>query len=70
MKLKITVLILFSLQVNFTFSQIRDPRPKDQANVYWDGTYPLNSLVSDKQISPRKSGNYIYYATTNENPIP
>ena len=49
---------------------MRDPRPKDQANVFWDGTYPLYSLVSDKQILPRKNGDYVYYATTNENPIP
>ena len=66
--LLITTIIIS--QNNFSICQIRDPRPKDQANVFWDGTYPLYSLVSDKQILPRKNGDYVYYATTNENPIP
>ena len=30
----------------------------------------MYSFVSENHILPRKSGNYIYYATTNENPIP
>lgn len=70
MKLIIKLFILFSLQSNYLYSQTRDPRPKDQANVFWDGTYPLYSLVSDKQIFPRKNGVYVYYATTNEDPSP
>jgi hypothetical protein len=64
------IITIIISQNNFSICQIRDPRPKDQANVFWDGTYPLYSLVSDKQILPRKNGDYVYYATTNENPIP
>ena len=70
MKLRITVLILFSLQINLTFSQIRDPRPKDQANVFWNGNYPLYSLVTDQEILPNSSGEYIFWGTTNEDPKP
>ena len=61
------VIILLS---NSLFSQSRDPRSKDQANVFWDGTYSLFSLTSDKEIRPNINGLYVYWGTTNESPSP
>ncbi len=52
------------------FAQTRDPRSKDQANVFWNGEYPLYSLTSDKQILPNGSGEFIFWGTTNEKPEP
>ena len=65
--------ILFSLifLMNYSiFAQTRDPRSKDQANVFWNGEYPLYSLTSDKQILPNGSGEFIFWGTTNEKPEP
>ena len=61
------VIILLS---NSLLSQSRDPRSKDQANVFWDGTYSLFSLTSDKEIKPNINGLYVYWGTTNESPSP
>lgn len=64
-------LLLFSfLLINLSIVAQRDPRPKDQANVFWDGTYPLYSLTSDQEIKPNSSGKYDFWGTTNENPVP
>lgn len=52
------------------YAQSRDPRSKDQANVFWNGTYPLYSLTSDILISPNNLGEYIFWGTTNEDPSP
>ncbi len=48
----------------------RDSRPKDQANVYWNGEFALHSLTSDIEILPNSSGEYVFWGTTNENPVP
>lgn len=67
---KIIVFLLFNLVGFNTFSQnIRDPRDKGIANVYWDGTYQLYSLTSDEPILPNQNDEYTFWATTNENPI-
>jgi hypothetical protein len=64
-------LFLFSfLLINLALVAQRDPRPKDQANVFWDGTYPLYSLTSDQEIKTSSSGKYDFWGTTNENPVP
>ena len=66
-----TIFVCLIFVINVTiYSQSRDPRPKDQANVFWNGTYPLYSLASDIQISPNNSGEYIFWGTTNEDPSP
>ena len=70
MKLKITVLILFSLQVNFTFSQIRDPEPKELANINWNGSYPLYSYIDDVEIKPDAFGRYNFWYATNQDKTP
>jgi len=67
---KIFFLLIVVLQINFSYSQSRDPRSKDQANVFWDGKYPLYSLTSDQQITPNANGEFIFWGTTNENPSP
>lgn len=53
-----------------TTSEDRDPRPKDQANVFWDGKYYLYSFISDEVIIPNSDGEYVFYGTTNEDPTP
>jgi hypothetical protein len=62
--------LLITSLFNYSLSQIRDPRPKDQANVFWDGTYPLYSMVSGQEIKPNSNGDYIFWGTTNEDPRP
>ena len=64
-----TLLIVSFLTTFYVFSQ-RDPRPKDQANVFWNGAYSLYSLSSDEEIKPNSSGKYEFWGTTNENPQP
>jgi len=70
--MKNTILLLILLISNFVVvSQTnRDPRSKDQANVFWDGTYTLYSLNSDEPILPNENGDYFFWATTNEDPTP
>lgn len=70
--MKNTILLLILLLSNYVVvSQTnRDPRSKDQANVFWDGTYPLYSLDSDEPILPNENGDYFFWATTNEDPTP
>jgi serine/threonine protein kinase len=50
--------------------QIRDPRRKDIANVFWNGAYPLYSLVDDIEIKPDHLGFYPMWSATNENKTP
>jgi serine/threonine protein kinase len=50
--------------------KIRDPRRKDVANVFWNGEYPLFSLVDDIEISPDGNGNYSIWSATNEDKSP
>jgi uncharacterized protein (TIGR02145 family) len=66
--MKILLIITFLTNL-FVFAQ-RDPRPKDQANVYWNGTYSLYSLTSDEEIKPNSYGKYEFWGTTNEDPQP
>jgi hypothetical protein len=70
--MKNTILLLILLLSNYVVvaQTNRDPRNKGEANVYWDGTYPLYSLDSDKPILPNKNGDYFFWATTNEDPTP
>ena len=64
-------LLMFSfLLINLSLEAQRDPRSKDEANVFWNGTYPLYSLTSDQEIKPNSSGKYDFWGTTNENPLP
>jgi len=63
-------LVLTLTQINLCYSQLRDPRSKDQANVFWDGKYDLYSLTSDQKIIPNPNGEYVFWGTTNENPTP
>ena len=53
-----------------TNSKTRDPRAKDIANVFWDGTYPLYSKFSDEEIKPDANGIYTFWYATNENHTP
>ena len=64
-----TLLFISFLTTFYVFAQ-RDPRPKDQANVFWNGAYSLYSLSSDEEIKPNSSGKYEFWGTTNENPQP
>ena len=64
------LLLLSFLLINLSIAAQRDPRPKDEANVFWNGTYPLYSLTSDQEIKPNSSGKYDFWGTTNENPVP
>jgi hypothetical protein len=64
------VITIIISQINYSICQIRDPRPKDQANVFWNGSYPLYSLVSGQEIKPNSNGDYIFWGTTNEDPRP
>jgi hypothetical protein len=50
--------------------KIRDPRRKDVANVFWNGEYPLYSLVDDIEIVPDRLGFYPMWIATNENKKP
>lgn len=70
MKKTILIFLFFNIQISFLYSQTRDPRPKDQANVFWNGSYPLYSLVSGQEIKPNSNGDYIFWGTTNEDPRP
>ena len=50
---------------------LRDPQPKDFANVYWEAPYTLFDLLTDEPIFPafekcRKI--YKIYYSSNENP--
>jgi hypothetical protein len=64
------VITIIISQINYSICQIRDPRPKDQATVFWNGSYPLYSLVSGQEIKPNSNGDYIFWGTTNEDPRP
>ena len=64
------LLLLSFLLINLSIVAQRDPRPKDEANVFWNGTYSLYSLTSDQEIKPNSSGKYDFWGTTNENPVP
>jgi hypothetical protein len=50
---------------------LRDPQPKDFANVYWEAPYTLFDLLTDEPIFPdfedRRKIYKIYYSS-NENP--
>ena len=48
----------------------RDPRSKDQANVYWNGEYPLYSMLDDIEIKAEENGNYKIWTSTNESLSP
>ncbi len=64
------LLLLSFLLINLSIVAQRDPRNKGEANVFWNGTYPLYSLTSDQEIKPNSSGKYNFWGTTNENPVP
>ena len=64
------LLLIVPLLLNFVMFAQRDPRNKGEANVFWNGTYPLYSLTSDQEIKPNSSGKYNFWGTTNENPVP
>lgn len=49
---------------------IRDPQRKDVANVFWNGNYPLYSLVDDIEIKPDQNGVYRMWVATNEDKTP
>jgi len=49
---------------------LRDPQRKDVANVFWNGNYPLYSLVDDLEIKPDASGIYRMWYATNEDKTP
>jgi hypothetical protein len=49
---------------------LRDPQRKDVANVFWNGNYPLYSLVDDLEIKPDASGFYRMWYATNEDKTP
>lgn len=68
--MKIVLIYLFCLLNLSFYAQTRDPRSKDQANVFWNGTFPLYSLTSDTQILPNTLGEYVLWGATNENPVP
>jgi hypothetical protein len=63
-----TLFILLNFSISI--SQSIDPRPKDQANVFWNGSYSLFSLTSGKEIKPDMNGRYFFWYATNENPVP
>jgi uncharacterized protein (TIGR02145 family) len=65
----IFVCLVFVINV-VLYAQSRDPRSKDQANVFWNGTYPLYSLTSDLEIKADSNGDYVFWGTTNESPSP
>ena len=54
----------------FSQNKERDPRPKDQANVYWNGEYPLYSKLEDIEIKAEENGNYKIWTSTNESLSP
>ena len=75
-KLMITLIVLL-FAIN-SYSQktideriLRDPQPKDFANVYWESPYTLFDLLTDEPIFPdfedRRKIYKIYYSS-NENP--
>ena len=49
---------------------LRDPQRKDVANVFWNGNYPLYSMVDDLEIKPDASGSYRMWYATNEDKTP
>ena len=54
---------------------LRDPGSKFNANVYWNGKYPLYSFVSDKEIKPVYGETYEFWyahdiSSTNQDPSP
>lgn len=51
-------------------SGLRDPQRKDVANVFWNGNYPLYSLVDDIEIKADASGSYRMWYATNEDKTP
>jgi hypothetical protein len=68
--MRIIFIFLFITSINVMFSQVRDPRPKDQANVFWNGRYSLFCLTTDREIKPNNQGIYEFWGTTNEDPQP
>lgn len=71
MKKNVFSLIYLLLISNLVIAQgNRDPKSKDEANVFWDGTYPLYSLVSDVEIPKGDDGLYRFWSATNEVPTP
>lgn len=51
-------------------NKLRDPRSKDVANVFWNGNYPLYSLVDDIEIMSDVNGNFNIWYATNEDKTP
>lgn len=62
----ILIIFMFLTIVSTTWCQIRDQRPKDQANVFWDGTYPLYSFIDDIEIKPDQFGSYNFWYATDQ----
>jgi uncharacterized protein (TIGR02145 family) len=58
-----------SSQIN-SVNPLRDPEPKEFANINWDGTYPLYSFVDDVEIKPDQFGRYNFWYATNEDKTP
>ena len=77
MKKEVIIILLWLFSIN-TYSQqtiddriLRDPQPKDFANVYWEPPYTLFDLLTDEPIFPdfenRRKIYKIYYSS---NPDP
>jgi hypothetical protein len=59
--------------LKFTTDEVsisRDPRPKDVANVFYDGNYTLFDLLTDEPILPNSDGEYDIWYSSNEDPSP
>jgi antitoxin component YwqK of YwqJK toxin-antitoxin module len=49
---------------------LRDPRSKGEANVFWNGEFPLYSHLVDIEITPDADGIYKMWCATNEDKTP
>ena len=76
--MKKSMLLVLLLSPTFLFSQqtiddriLRDPQPKDFANVYWESPYTLFDLLTDEPIFPNFENRrkiYKIYYSSNEDP--
>ena len=77
MKKEVIIILMWLFSINIYSQQtiddriLRDPQPKDFANVYWESPYTLFDLLTDEPIFPvfenRRKIYKIYYSS-NEDP--
>ncbi len=51
-------------------NSLRDPEPKEFANINWDGSYPLYSYIDDVEINPDEFGRYNFWYATSQDKTP